>query len=101
VLVARWLVRENDGWSHDYGYQVKVLAFLLAISVACRWLSASAIELAGFDSDVAVVGLSTVLYTAICMAAVYRVPSAAGLSRAQVERAMRFPARWLYPAAQS
>lgn len=100
-LAARVLVRDNEGWSHDYGYQLKVLGFLLALGLTCRWLVDSVMTALGVTADVVAVAIAAALYTAVCVAAIYRVPSAAGLTHAQVQRAVRIPARWLHLVPQS
>ena len=89
VLAAHVLVRDNVGWSHDYGYQITVLAGLLALAFATRSLVDRVFLALGLDLAVVAVVVSAALYTAACAALVYFRPSAAGLTRAQVQRAMR------------
>jgi O-antigen/teichoic acid export membrane protein len=100
-LVAHALVRDQAGWSHDYAYQIGVLTFLVALGLACRWLAAASLAALGLSNAVATVAVSSCAYTAVCMATVYRFPQAAGLTRPQVQRAVRLPARWLRVAPQS
>lgn len=101
VLAAHVLVRDNAGWSHDYGYQIKVLAFLVSLGLVCRWVVEAAMTALGLANDVVVVMVASILYSAGCAAAVYRFPDAAGLTRLQVSRALRLPAQWLRLAAHS
>jgi O-antigen/teichoic acid export membrane protein len=99
VLAAHVLVRDNEGWSHDYAYQVKVLASLVILGFATRWIVEAALIAVGLNAAPLAVGLAALLYTAACAAVVYYVPSAAGLTRAQIEHAITFPARWRFAQA--
>lgn len=98
ALAAHVLVRDNEGWSHDYGYQVKVLVFLLGVGFAARWGVESALGSVGVASSVATVAITALLYTIAAIVVVMRQPSVAGLTRAQVQWAASLPNRWLHPA---
>jgi O-antigen/teichoic acid export membrane protein len=99
ALAAYVLVRDNEGWSHDYGYQVKVLGSLLSLGFVCRWIAGHGLASVGIVHGLATVGVAGVLYAAVAAAVVYWSPSVAGLTRAQIDRAARLPAKWLHLAS--
>ena len=98
VSLQAYVIARIYGWGYSYGYQGIVLALLLGLGWVCKWASGAMLGLAGFiGGPVGVMLLGGLLYTALSLTMLYRVPTLAGLTRGEIIWVVSRTTQWLRP----
>src|SRR2546422_9558982 len=86
INLQAFVIARTNGWDYDYGFQGGVLALLLSLGWACKWVSEALFGLAGsFSSPLEALLLGGGLYIALSLTILFHFPSLAGLTDDQIK----------------
>ena len=98
VNLQAYVIARSNGWEYAYGYQGAVLATLLGLGLASRWVSTTSLGWTGsIGSPVGVMLVGCSLYAGFSLACLSYFPSLAGLTRDQIKFAVSVMRRKPWP----